>query len=385
MGERQEDLQTGRVRGIGLSAQRRPLMGILGRFKHKSIGVEAHPSGTQLICCGDESRSAIVSIASHDVTKTPIPRRLPRVRAPILALATLCTISAPAFAEEPVPEDRIVYRNLTVARLNPLGLLEFLDVGYQHRLFASKNPLFKDNFASLGARLLLSPAFARMAAVLRVQPLSIMQFFAEYELGGHFGTFNFLQSFPTANADYSDTAIDNRSDQGYATTGSQIAVGGKLQVKVGPIAARSTARFVRPDYDLEDGDQLFYDVTYDILMPDRGWTMNKDTDVLYVSDFGLVAGLRWTMTKAFIKPSHFVPYSGDTEGGPGTQHRLGPFFAYQFYDKPGAAFNKPTALLIVNWWLQHQYRTGQDVSQAFPMIILGFIFSGDLWSSGKKS
>lgn len=301
----------------------------------------------------------------------------------ILVLAVLC-LATPAFAEESGGEDRIVYRNLAVVRLNPLGLLEFLDVGYQRRLYASKSPLFKDNFASLGGRLLLSPAFARMSAVLRVQPLSILQFFAEYELGGHFGTFGFLQSFPTADANYSDTAIDELEDRAYATTGSQIAVGGKLQLKVGPIAARSTARFIRPNFDLRDGDRLFYDTTYDILVPDRAWTMNKDTDLLFVSDFGLVAGLRWTVTKAFIKPNYFMPYTGDTTGGPRTQHRLGPFFAYQFYDEPGAAFNKPTALLIVNWWLQHQYRTGQDVSQAFPMIILGFVVSGDLWKSSPQ-
>lgn len=307
------------------------------------------------------------------------------MRAVVPALL-MCAISAPALAEEPEerrpePDQKIVYRNLTVARLNPLGLLEFLDVGYQQRLFVSSSPLFKDNFASIGARLLLSPAFARMSAVLRIQPLSILQFFAEYELGGHFGTFNFLQSFPSASADYSDTAIDALEDRAYATTGSQIAVGGTLQLKVGPIAARSTARFIRPDYDLRDGDQVFYDTTYDLLIPDRGWAMNKDTDLLFVSDFGLVAGLRWTMSQAFFKPSHIVPYSQEPGLAPGAQHRVGPFFAYEFFDKPGARFNKPTALLIVNWWVKHQYRTGQDVSQAFPLIILGFVVSGDLWQS----
>ena len=46
---------------------------------------------------------------------------------------------------------------------------------------------------------------------------------------------------------------------------------------------------------------------------------------------------------------------------------------------PGVFFNNPTAILIVNWWLEHPYRTGQEVSQAVPYIVLGFAFNGDIW------
>ena len=49
-----------------------------------------------------------------------------------------------------------------------------------------------------------------------------------------------------------------------------------------------------------------------------------------------------------------------------------------YFDEPGEAFNKPTILLLVNWYLDHRWRTGADVSQAFPYIVLGFAFSGDL-------
>lgn len=35
--------------------------------------------------------------------------------------------------------------------------------------------------------------------------------------------------------------------------------------------------------------------------------------------------------------------------------------------------------MIVNWWLEHPYRTGQEVSQAVPYIVLGFAFNGDIW------
>ena len=60
-------------------------------------------------------------------------------------------------------------------------------------------------------------------------------------------------------------------------------------------------------------------------------------------------------------------------------HRVGPFLAYRFYSEPRGStmFNEPTIILIVNWWLSHRYRTGEDVSQAVPYIVLGFLFNGE--------
>ena len=40
---------------------------------------------------------------------------------------------------------------------------------------------------------------------------------------------------------------------------------------------------------------------------------------------------------------------------------------------------KPTLYLLAQWWVKHRYRTGQEVSQGLPMIVLGFSFTGDLW------
>ena len=53
--------------------------------------------------------------------------------------------------------------------------------------------------------------------------------------------------------------------------------------------------------------------------------------------------------------------------------------AYTFFDDPDATFNRPTALLIANWWLAHRYRTGEENSAALPYIVLGFRFEGELY------
>ena len=47
----------------------------------------------------------------------------------------------------------------------------------------------------------------------------------------------------------------------------------------------------------------------------------------------------------------------------------------------GDAFEKPTLLLIANWYLSHRWRTGADVTQAFPYLALAFRFEGTLWAS----
>ena len=41
-------------------------------------------------------------------------------------------------------------------------------------------------------------------------------------------------------------------------------------------------------------------------------------------------------------------------------------------------FNRPTLILIVNWYVSHRWRTGQDVNQGFPYLVLGFAFTSDL-------
>ena len=58
--------------------------------------------------------------------------------------------------------------------------------------------------------------------------------------------------------------------------------------------------------------------------------------------------------------------------------RVGPIVAYTFYDEPGGRVNRPTLIGILNWHTQHPYRTGQDVTQALPYIVVGYQVSGDL-------
>ena len=58
-----------------------------------------------------------------------------------------------------------------------------------------------------------------------------------------------------------------------------------LQLKFGKIAVRALAMF---DYwTFKTRNATAYEPTLDTLLPDNGWTVSTDTDVLYVTDRGL--------------------------------------------------------------------------------------------------
>jgi hypothetical protein len=126
------------------------------------------------------------------------------------------------------------------------------------------------------------------------------------------------------------------------------------------------------DMDLRADDQVWYEATLDAPIPGTGWVVANDLDVLYMTDFGLNTGVRYSS----VFPQYDTrqsPQDTDT-----SHHRVGLLAAYTFFDEGYTAFNKPTVVLISSWYLKHRYRTGQDVSQAVPYVVLGFAFTSDL-------
>lgn len=288
-------------------------------------------------------------------------------------------------ADRTRPLHRINSTHSVVARANPVGLAYFGRLSYQLRLFESDSPVLKDNFIGVGVAPAVTPAYARIGALVEVQPLTVLQLWATYEVVSYYGSLQFFQSFPGVTSAHDDSTLNDLADlpddddrRPYGTTGTQLTLGSRLQAKVGPVAARNLTRLSYADFDLRSGDTTFYDPTFDLLVPDEAWFLVNDLDVLWVTELGLTVGARWTMTHGFYETRHYA--GADPGNNPNTpHHRLGPLVAYTFWDDQGLSkFDKPTVLLIVNWWLEHRYRTGADVSQGVPYVLLGFTFTGDL-------
>jgi len=308
------------------------------------------------------------------------------------ALALSSGARAQAYREGPPPQHRIVYRDLTLVRWNPLGLITDGRIGYRYRLYESQSAALRDNFISVGLAPALSGAFARVGPTIEIQPASFLQLWGIYEFIGYFGAFNFLQSYPTADAskiDYSDTELARRGDlqkgdpqKNYSTIGSQLILGANLQFKFGPVVARDLLRVGRPDMKLRQGDRVFYDIFYDLLVGDGGFWLSNDADLLYQAfDNRLTVGVRWTSGKAFYRADHFAAGDDQTKA-PGSIHRVGPIAAWTFKQPDGAAI-EPTLLLVANWWVKSPYRTGQDSSAAVPYLVLALNITGDLLPAPK--
>jgi len=282
----------------------------------------------------------------------------------------------------PQPELSLYYNNITAARYNPLGLVDFFDASLRLRLFESDSDVAAQNFVGLGIAGGISPAWARIGGIAFIQPLTILQLYARYVFIGYYGSFDLFASFDDADADYSDTTIGNRAEDpatpAYATYGGEFAAGARVQMKVGPIAVRNHFRGIYVSMDMQRNDVVFYDQIQDMLMPNDGWIVVNDFDALFVSDFGFVGGVRWTYSHAIYNDGHYASGMSPVVAENNDIHRLGPLLAYVFHDEPFTRFDKPTVLLLAQWHLVHRWRTGADVHVGVPYLGLGFKFEGDL-------
>jgi len=284
------------------------------------------------------------------------------------------------------PKHRLVYKNLFALRYNPLGLVNENAMGWAMRLYEKRGALFEPAYLGVKLHTFVSPAYSRVGPQVEFSPLAILNLTATYDFIGYYGTFNQMQSFGTPAANYSDTQLEANDEDGasYPTYGSMVTLSALLQAKAGPIAVRDNLKGYYTDFKLRDGGNVFYDQTLDILVPDGGWSLTNDLDLLYLFKFGLKVGGRYTLTQAFYKDRHFQ--SGEPITKPnGPTHRIGPAVLYTIYDKPERRFNKPTIILLSQWWARHRYRTGADVNGAVPYVVLGFLFEGDLLPHPKKT
>ncbi len=298
------------------------------------------------------------------------------------------TLELPAVPASPYRKPkrhRVVYNNLFAVRYNPLGLVDELSAGYRLQLVRRPGALYQDSYLALKLHTFLNPAFGRVGPLLEFAPLTVLQFTVLYDYVGWFTTFDQLQSFPTPTVDYSDTALDEggEADRNYAAHGHLVTLGMLLQAKIGRVAVRDNLKAYYADLKLRDQDTVYYDQTLDILEPDEGWALTNDADLIYLFDFGLKIGARHTLTHAFYQARHFLP--GEPVSRPNSPtHRIGPAALFTFYDRPDRRFNKPTLILLAQWWVRHRWRTGVDTHAAIPYTALAFAFEGDLWPDPRK-
>ena len=312
---------------------------------------------------------------------------LPRPLWLVLLLSMLATAGAqadpkqqPSPSSQP-PRHRLHYHNLTGFQYNPLGIQTDLLLSYRYRLFSPTSQLFQDTFVGGGPIVRVNPAYARAGFGLELQPLMVLCLRAQYEFRGYFATAGMLQSFTGANSEHHDELRKTRGDleMNYASTGHQVNLQAILRAKVGPVAVLNDFVMTYFQMNLRDSDTVFYDAFIDLLAPGQGVTLANHAHLFYITGEGLTVGVRYTVAHA-VYPDEALGPNGQAGDVVTPTHRLGPMFVYEFQDR-GRRFQKPTLAIILNWWLKHRYRTGQQVNRGIPWVAVAFFFSGDLWSS----
>lgn len=277
------------------------------------------------------------------------------------------------------PQHRITFKNLTALRYNPLGFLDDARFMYRSRLYESESKALRDNFLGVGLAPTLSPAMLKLGPYVEFNPTTVFGVWAAIQFVQYFGSFNLLQSFSGAQANFSDSSIKSLGANRQVTNGFEVTIGANLNLKFGPIVVRDFARAVYGSMKLRAGDRVYYDQFYDVLMPNQGWAITNDLDVLGQFFMNrIVAGARYTLTvPLYARSRHYDP-DDPVQQVNNAMHRLGPLVGYTFFSEDGAGFNNPTVFLLVQWWLQHRWRTGADSPAALPLMGLGFQFTGDL-------
>jgi hypothetical protein len=220
--------------------------------------------------------------------------------------------------------------------------------------------------------------------MIEVQPLAVLNLSALYTPVVFLGTFNQIQSFRTPTADFSEAGIRQRgTDENYVTWGHRLRLAALAQFRVGNFAVRDNLQFFYSAFRLRDGDTVFYNLEIDLLEPNFGWSLVNDLDAIYLFDSGFKLGGRYTLTHGFYQQKHFLP--GEPLSLPNSPtHRVGPALLYTFYDRPDRRFNRPTVVLLSQWWVRHRWRTGVDVHPAVPYLALAFLFEGELLPDPRR-
>jgi len=319
-----------------------------------------------------------VSVIAPAAAQPPPP---PDASPPAASPAAPPATTAPAAPEDkppelpPIPLHRLYLASLTIFRYNPLGFESQKRLVFQRRLMDSPSIVLHDTFVSGAASLKLNPAYLKIGPIVELQPLALLNVRVGYDFLYYFGSFGYLQSYPSAARPYSDAARKATERSAYSTSGHHVFIEPTLQAKVKSIALRSKLAIEYWNMGLRAGDRVFYDATLDTLVPNKGWVLANDSDLVYILD-RLTFGVRFSGSWPLYRAEDYG-VTGLPVGFGGNRHmRLGPVVAFSFTTREYTNFNKPTLLAIAGWYLDHPNREG-----ALPYMLLGFSFSSDFLSA----
>lgn len=270
------------------------------------------------------------------------------------------------------PPRQVLWSAAVGARVAPLGLLAAGTYGLRWRLFNKDSLLFKNSHVAFLGRVDLTPTYAFLGARLQFEPLAILRFWVDYQLGGFFGTLNNVQVFEEDFLERSAKSQFKRLQEPASrpTLAQRITLSARLQAKYKWLAARYVVSARRHFMGVDPDDTVWMNVNLDILAPTRGWTLQQDTDLLFEVAKDRFLAARYTQTAGYFRGEH----------DPFIVRRLGPAGVWVRKTRKRSQL----FLLMLQWNLSHPYRNGDIQSAAMPMLLAGWVLKGNFVPQKKK-
>ncbi|MBX7184709.1 MAG: hypothetical protein K1Y01_06125 [Vicinamibacteria bacterium] len=167
--------------------------------------------------------------------------------------------------------------------LNPLGVMDSLDVSWTKPINQSDDLLHKDAHLATGLMNRFTPAFARVGAWFEYSPLSVVDLRVGVEPIYYFGTFKAFLPFEKASANFDDDVIRERQGQAAAGFAGRAFFSPTLKARAGSVVARARAEVSRYKA-AKAGEPYFYEPILDTLVRAKGSTV-LTLEVLALREF----------------------------------------------------------------------------------------------------
>ena len=189
------------------------------------------------------------------------------------------------------PSDRPWQRridNTFVFVLNPLGIMDSLDVTWTKPINRSDDLLHKDAHVAAGVVNRVAPAFLRVGPWFEYSPLSIIDLRVGIEPIYYFGTFKAFLPFESPSASFDDEVIEARQGEAAAGFAGRVYFSPTLKARAGAVVARVRAEVAYYKAQ-EAGEPFFYEPILDTLVKAGGSTV-LTLEALALREFELGGG-----------------------------------------------------------------------------------------------
>jgi hypothetical protein len=213
------------------------------------------------------------------------------VPALLFTLATTLAAQTEAPSTTATPPSRAWQRridNTFVFVLNPLGIMDSVDVTWTKPINHRLDLLHKDAHVAVGVINRVAPAFLRVGPWFEYSPLSIIDLRVGVEPIYYFGTFKAFLPFESASANFDDEVIQARQGEAAHGFAGRVYFSPALKARAGAVVARVRAELAY--YKAQKaGEPFFYEPVLDTLVRAEGSTV-LTLEALALREFELGRG-----------------------------------------------------------------------------------------------